>query len=54
MVNEVFFTINFVGTGVKQEFNCRREEIKSTIEMLKEYNNDFKLIKVSPWRLELC
>lgn len=55
MVNQCFIEIKYrVGLDDIQTFNCRREELKPTIEMLKEYNEGFKLIKVTPWRINLC
>lgn len=55
MVNEIFFEIKYqVGVYGIEIFNCTREELKPTIVMLKEYNEGFKLIKLTPWRLQQC
>ena len=55
MVNQIFFEIKYrIGLDNTQTFNCTREELKPTIEMLKEYNEGFKLIKITPWRINLC
>lgn len=55
MVNQIFFEIKYqVGVYGIETFNCTKEELKPTIEMLKEYNEGFKLIKVTPWRINLC
>lgn len=56
MVNQTFFEIVYTHdlTNEIRRFQCTREELKSTIEMLKEYNEDFKLVEVIPWRINLC
>lgn len=54
MVEQIFFEIEFIGDNYVKRYNCSRENLRSTIKMLKEYNENFKLIKVTPWRINLC
>lgn len=54
MVNQIFFEIKFIGDNKCKKFNCSRDELRSTVKMLKEYNKGFKLIEITPWRLQQC
>ena len=54
MVNQIFFEIVYTHENGLSRFQCIKEELKSTIKTLKEYNENFKLIKVTPWRINLC
>lgn len=53
MVNQIFFEIVYTHENGLSRFQCTKEELKSTIQMLKEYNVDFHLLEITPWRINL-
>lgn len=54
MVNQIFFEINYIGEKGEEKFNCRRDNLQDTVKMLKEYNSNFKLLSIVPWRWRQC
>lgn len=52
MINQTFFEIVYTSENGLSRFQSTKEELKSTIQMLKEYNEDFQLLEITPWRID--
>lgn len=49
---EIIYKTKHNPQGLK--FECSRENLNSTIQLLKEYNEGFELMTVTPWRISKC